>query len=75
MWVKISSQGGTQGGVKKTCKKKKFLHRNTMKVNILCLVKYFVVIRIAIKKSLHLIRSFVNIILHFYRYITLSFVR
>lgn len=45
------------------------------KANILCLVKYHGVMGMAIKKGLHLIRSFVNIILHFYRYITLSFVR
>lgn len=43
------------------------------KVNVLCLVKYLGVMSLAIKKSLHLTRSSVNIILHFYKYITLSF--
>jgi|GEM_PF-4111533 len=43
------------------------------KVNVFCLVKYLGITSMAIKKSLHLARSFVNIILHFYKYNTLSF--
>ena len=45
------------------------------KVNVLCLAKYLGVVSTAIKKSLHLTRSFVNIILHFYKYTLCHFVR
>ncbi len=45
------------------------------KVNVFCLVKYLGITSMAIKKSLHLARSFVNIILHFYKYTLCHFVR